>query len=228
MKKKSIFSRICRSPILRFAGVTLIVLAWNSLAFCGEIHDAAQKGDLEKVKALLKNHPDLVSSKDEGDGTPLYWAVANNHKDVVELLLASNADVNAKALLGQTPLDAVGQKDIAELLLAHGAKDENGGMPLYLAVANNHKDVVELLLTSNADVNAKGFLGQMPLDAVGQKDIAELLLAHGAEVNAKDNQGKTPLFWAAFDGHKNVVEVLLANKADVNVRVSSNVIVDRD
>jgi ankyrin repeat protein len=50
----------------------------------------------------LKNHRDLVSSKDETGGTPLYLAVANNHKDVVELLLASNADVNAKAFLGQT------------------------------------------------------------------------------------------------------------------------------
>ena len=116
MNTNYFFGRFCHSRISRLTVATLVALAWSSLAFCGEIHDAAEKGDLEKVKALLKDHPDLVSSKDEGDGTPLYWAVANNHKDMVELLVASNADVNAKALLGQTPLDVVGQKDIAKLL----------------------------------------------------------------------------------------------------------------
>ena len=44
--------------------VALFVLAWGSLAFCGEIHDAAKNGDLEKVKALIKANPDLVFSKD--------------------------------------------------------------------------------------------------------------------------------------------------------------------
>ena len=42
----------------------LVALVWSSLAFCGEIHDAAKDGDLEKVKALLKDNPDLVNSKD--------------------------------------------------------------------------------------------------------------------------------------------------------------------
>ena len=60
----SFFSRLSHSPIPRHAAVTLVVLAWSSLAFCGEIHDAAKAGDLEKVKALLKDNPDLVFSKD--------------------------------------------------------------------------------------------------------------------------------------------------------------------
>jgi hypothetical protein len=43
-------------------------LALSSLAFCGEIHDAAKSGDLEKVKALLKDKRGLVFSKDNGGG----------------------------------------------------------------------------------------------------------------------------------------------------------------
>ena len=58
-------------------------------ALCGEIHDAAQSGDLAKVKALLKDNPDLVSSKDNNGGTPLHMAALGGHKDIVELLVAT-------------------------------------------------------------------------------------------------------------------------------------------
>ena len=62
-----------RSPAhtSRFA-VVLILLLWSGSAFGGEIHDTANKGDLEKVEALLKANPSLVSSKDDQAGdTPL-------------------------------------------------------------------------------------------------------------------------------------------------------------
>ena len=74
------------------------VMVWSSLAFGGEIHDAAAKGDLRKVKALLKEHPELVSAKEGGLGwTPLHVAAYGGHKDVVELLLDKGADVKPKA-----------------------------------------------------------------------------------------------------------------------------------
>jgi hypothetical protein len=58
--------RLCSSPIRRRAAVLLVALAWSSLAFCGEIHQAARNGDLAKVEALLKDNPDLVFAKDKG------------------------------------------------------------------------------------------------------------------------------------------------------------------
>ena len=101
---RTFFSWLCHSPIPRRAAVMLFALAWSSLAFCGEIHDAAQSGDLEKVKALLKANPDLVFTKDNTGSTPLLYAASYGHRDVVALLLASKADVNAKANNGQTSL----------------------------------------------------------------------------------------------------------------------------
>jgi hypothetical protein len=55
--------------------VILIALACSTPAFCGEIHDAAKKGDLQKAQALLKDNPNLVSSRDSDGGlTPLHVA----------------------------------------------------------------------------------------------------------------------------------------------------------
>src|ERR1035438_1825728 len=126
------------SPILRRAAVLLVALAWSSLAFGGEIHDAAQNGDMEKVKALLKGNPDLVFSKNDNYGcTPLHLAVFSGHKEVVELLLTNKADVNAKST--------------------------NGLTPLHVAAVQGYKEVAELLLASKADVKAKDNYGKMPL-----------------------------------------------------------------
>jgi hypothetical protein len=38
-----------------------------------DIHNAAWVGDAERVKALLKNRPDLVFSKDSDGATPCTW-----------------------------------------------------------------------------------------------------------------------------------------------------------
>ena len=74
--------------------------------------------------------------------TPLHVAADGGHKDVVELLLANKAEVNAKDNDGVTPLHCggvSGHKDVAELLLANkaevNAKDNDGGTPLHMAAA---------------------------------------------------------------------------------------------
>jgi uncharacterized protein len=86
MKMCSFRSQPFRFPIFCLAIVTLIALACSTPAFCGEIHDAAKTGDLARVKALLKENPELVSSRDEDGKTPLHLAIANSHKDITELL----------------------------------------------------------------------------------------------------------------------------------------------
>ena len=111
----SFFSRLFRSTNIRRAVVILGAMFWISLAFCGEIHDAAKDGDLEKVKALLKTNPDLVTSKDTDDRTPLHFAAHEDHKAVAELLLENKANVNAKDDKGDTPLHWAADKGYKDL-----------------------------------------------------------------------------------------------------------------
>jgi len=145
----------------RFATLLLVLaaLASGPHGFCGPIHDAAREGDLKKVELLLKQQPDLVSSKDEKHGqTPLHIAAFNDRLDVARLLLADKADVNARA--------------------------NNGSTPLHLAAAKGNKDMVELLLANKADINAVDKDGWSPLHSAmvwQQKDIEDLLRRHGAE-----------------------------------------------
>ena len=59
------------------------VATWDQLT---SFLDAARDGDLEKVKALLTDNPDLVVRTNHFSVTPLHKAAFWGHKDVVELL----------------------------------------------------------------------------------------------------------------------------------------------
>ena len=185
-------------------------------------------GDLEKVKALLKDNPDLVFSKDTNGWTPLHMAAYEGHKDVAELLLANKAEVNAKDNSGVTPLHLAagnrpqGRGGIPAGQQSRGQRQGQHRQDAFaLGGVGGHKSVAELLLANKAEVNAKDDNGKTPLHwaaSAGSKDVAELLLANKAEVNAKENHGRTPLHLAAAEGHKDMAELLLANKAEVNAK----------
>jgi hypothetical protein len=82
---------------------------------------------------------------------------------------------------------------------------------LHVAVANGHKDVVDLLLRRNADLEARTDNGVTLLHeaaAFGNKEIAASLLERGADTQAADNAGRTPLSLARTYGRKDLVELL--------------------
>jgi hypothetical protein len=97
--------------------LAVAVLIGSGLVFGGEIHEAAVNGDLEKVKALLKANPDLVSSKDESGRTALHRAVLFGNKGMVELLLANKIEVGAKDIYGRTALDIAVTRGYADVIL---------------------------------------------------------------------------------------------------------------
>jgi ankyrin repeat protein len=107
-----------KSLFIRLTTALFVILVCGIPAFCGEIHDAVKAGDWAKVKAQLKDNPELASSKDDDGRTPLHWAARFGIKDMGQLLLDNKADVNARDKYNNTPLHyAIGENyDVMDLL----------------------------------------------------------------------------------------------------------------
>lgn len=72
---------------------------------------------------------------------------------------------------------------------------------MYVCVCVGRKNIGEKLIKAGADVNAKDFRGDTPLNiAMGFGsfgiDFADILIKNGADLNAKDGNGNTPLIAA--------------------------------
>jgi len=181
------------------AGRLIVCLALTlgaaSAARGDEIHKAVIKGDLNKVVALLKDHPNLLENKDNLGRTPLYDAVCHNQLEIAELLLANGADVNARDGYQHTPL-------------------------IQALWVNNHQKMMRLLLAKGADVDLEDKFKMTALAHAakqGQLEDAKILLANDANVNVVS--GLSPLYFAVVGTHTEMVEVLLANGADVNYKM---------
>ncbi|KAJ7129103.1 ankyrin repeat-containing domain protein [Mycena filopes] len=155
-------------------------------------------------------------------------ASVRGHYDMVRLLVASGADVNAQwGWYGNgNALQAAvvkGHKELVQLLLDHGAKVNvqggDYGNALQAAAVMGHKELVELLVDHGAEVNKAEYDNALEVAAAtGHKEIVQLLIAHGAEVNAHGGDYANALQIAAVEGHKEIVQLLIEHGANVNVQ----------
>jgi len=217
---------------ISFITLALLFILMNSMeAQAGELHDAARKGDIVKVRQLLEQGTD-VNARDQDQRTPLCIAAYYGKTDVAKLLIEKGADVNAKDKYQRTPLWMAaweGNTDVAELLIEKGAdvnaKNNNQVTPLHWAAIFGKTDVAKLLIEKGADVNAKDSDQRTPLHnaaSSGKTDVAKLLIERGADVNAKNIGQMTPLHWAASNGKTDVAKLLIEKGADVNAKDNQN------
>lgn len=85
--------------------------------------------------------------------------------------------------------------------------------PLLVAAFEGHRDVCDLLLEYDADMDHCDATGRTPLWAaasMGHGSVVKLLLYWGCCVDTIDNEGRTVLSVAAAQGGTDVVKQLLA------------------
>ena len=139
--------------------------------------------------------------------SPLHLAIDRGHKNIVELLIKSGADVNSKTTFGYTPLHLAVDRDFiddstAMVKLITDAKAELNGRsgdkrtptPLHRAVANGHLDVVKILIKAGAEINTTAIMKITPLITavgLGYVDIIKVLLENGVDVSMKSSEGNS-------------------------------------
>ncbi|KAJ4387519.1 hypothetical protein N0V93_008113 [Gnomoniopsis smithogilvyi] len=134
-----------------------------------DIKKTAASGDLDLLTFLLEAGANAEKPRHKyDDGTALQWAVKGGHEAVVDLLLASGANVNAWA-----------------------APYGPGGTALQVAIGGGHTELARRLLDEGADVNAlpRREDGDTALQAAaraGNLDMLEILLAAGANVGVAE------------------------------------------
>ncbi|KAI5640800.1 ankyrin repeats (many copies) domain-containing protein [Phthorimaea operculella] len=135
-----------------------------------ELFEACKLGDATKVKKLIT--PQNVNARDTAGrkSTPLHFAAGYGRREVVEILIAAGAALQAR--------------------------DDGGLQPLHNACSFGHADVVRALLAAGAAPAARDNWGYTPLHEAANKgkvDVCIALLQHGADPNIRNTEGKTCL-----------------------------------
>jgi ankyrin repeat protein len=174
-------------------GAVLVAALFWTVAPDSPVADAAERGDVEAVRALVKQGADVNAA--QGDGmTALHWAAVNGNAEMAEVLVAAGASTAASTRLGRYT-------------------------PLHLASERGNAAVVSALLAAGANPNAETSTGAVTplLFAAGSGDVATItaLLNGGADVNRADRQwGHTALMFAAERNRVAAVKVLVERGAD--------------
>ena len=218
---------------MQVRGMSWIVLAAGlSLGAAGlepPLVEAVKQADVEAVRALLTQHPDVddVNAAEADGTTALHWAVRLDDRNTVDLLIRAGGRVHVANRYGVTPLMLAcinGNAAVIEMLLNAGA-DPNSAYPegatvLMTAAATGTVDAVTVLLERGADVNARerghGQTALMWATAENNALAVEALIEAGADIDARSNAGFTPLLLAARAGYGETVGVLLTAGAAVD------------
>ena len=146
-----------------------------------ELLRAVRGGDLAAVKALLDQGVP-VDAKFRYDRTPLSFAADRGHVEIVKLLLARGADVNAKdTFYGMTPTAAAASKGHVEIVKLMLAKDARAASDvLFSGVASKKLPLVEAALEVAKPTADDLTLALESAEKDGAADIAARLRAAGA------------------------------------------------
>lgn len=161
------------------------------------LHIACYQGHDNMVKLLIEKGADCNIQACKGY-SPCYYAVMNNSKACLELLI-NEKNVNTR-------------------------EKENGASLIYYAALSNNKELVKWLKEKGANIDLYDFKGYTALHRaiIEESPTAlEILIKNGADTNLRGNFGVTSLYLAARRSNfnqnvKKIIELLLASGRYIN------------
>ncbi|KAM9339302.1 uncharacterized protein asb2a.1 [Symphorus nematophorus] len=164
---------------------------------------AAQHGHSDIIKLLAKRGADVNAQAADG-ASPLFEACKNGHVDAMDALLSLKADVNRSTKSGLLPLHVAVQNSHSRIVstlipVTSRVRVQNSGIsPLHIAAEKNWDDIMELLIQSGFDVNAK--------------------LSDDRSRMYEDRRS-TALYFSVYNGNLEAAEILLEAGADPNLDI---------
>lgn len=180
----------------RIRGVIALATAAQAAMAQAPVADAAMRGDLARVKALVAAATNVNVA--QGDGmTALHWAADRGDTAMAGVLLRARAGLRATTRI-------------------------NTYTPLHVAARGGHGDVMVALLKAGADPNAVTSTGVTALHLAAGSGAVEgvtALLDKGADPNARDPElGQTPLVYAAAGNRAMAITTLMKRGADPKIK----------
>jgi len=184
------------------------------------LSDAAAKGDLDKVRYLLRHHVEV--DKPNSHRRPLYIAAEKGHVEVVRELLAHGADVNAENdMTALQVASRCGHKAVIDLLLQNGAqinKTVFGGSPLYLACLEGHYEACVTLVEHGAVIEDGFYSPLLAATEQGHDAIVSYLVDKKADCNCLIYKDLTPLYFASTRNKTSTAKLLCEKGARLDLR----------
>ena len=208
--------------------------------------DAVVDGDVDALRALLREHPELATARSSRPHrcTLLHYLAANgvegerqktpaNAVEVIELLTGAGSDPDASCYTYRG-----GPGETTAGLLAGSAPPRDAGLtlPMLAALARGDASMDEpytllvklfAALQSGDAASTEAAVDTSPQVAgpalvesvtLGAIAIMRALLDAGVHVDSRRSDGTTALHQAAFEGNAELVEELLARGADLSLR----------
>lgn len=149
---------------------------------------AVSSGNPDVVKELLRYHPNMDAKGREGR-TALFAAGEHRNTDqdneraeIVRLLTAAGANVNARDKGGNTPLHSAFSPEVAAELLKLGAnvnaQNHKGETPVFTTQNDQN---IPLFVQHGADLSIRNLAGDTPMEAAKKRSSSrEAALAKAA------------------------------------------------
>jgi ankyrin repeat protein len=149
-------------------------------------------GQIGAAELLIDAGADVNARERWAGQTALMWAGAQLQPQMVKLLLANGAEVDARSTVREWTRKVSSEPRPKELA-------QGGLTPLMFAARTGCIECAELLLDAGADINLADPYGVTPLLVAAlnlQNDFAAYLVEKGADLTQWDLYGRTPLYVA--------------------------------
>lgn len=148
------------------------------------VFDVARAGTLDELRNLEKADPEIINAVNEQGFSPLILACYRGNAPVAHYLIDHVKDIDYKS---------------------------KEGTALAAASVRYNKELVEHLLSKNANPNIADSAGNTPLFwavKTGNRELVETLLKHKADKTLKDENGATPFEYALQAKNSEIINLL--------------------